>query len=161
VLLLGVLLALPLGVLCPPSELAGAPPLELTSGGVTVTLPPPPCPDPEPALAGDAEVEAPGELVPDDGAPEVSGVGIDPLKPLLPPPRASGAVGVRTSTPLLGVSASLRPLEVLPEPIAAGLAPGLDSLRRSQAVAIKAKRTAKNTWHRLRGAATVRSVKTG
>lgn len=61
----------------------------------------------------------------------MSGIGGMPLKPLLPPPRVSGAVGVRTSTLLLGAPSPARPLAVSPEPLAAG---ELDSLRRSQAL---------------------------
>ena len=77
-------------------------------------------------------MEGPGELLPDEGAPDVSGIGFMPAEPLLPPPRLSGAEGVLTSTPLLGVPASERPLLLVPEPTAAGVLPGLDSLRRSQ-----------------------------
>ncbi len=79
-------------------------------------------------------LDAPGKLLSEVGPPEVSAVGFEPLKPLLPPPRLSGAEGVRTSTPSLGVPASLRPLDLLPEPMAAGLLPGFDSLRLSQAL---------------------------
>ncbi len=59
-------------------------------------------------LAGAGSLlEAPGELLPEDGPPDVSAVGTDPLNPLLPPPRASGATGVRTSISVLGGRASL------------------------------------------------------
>lgn len=62
----------------------------------------------------------------------MSGTGATPADPELPPLRVSGAAGVLTSTPLLGVPASERPFDVLAEPMAAGVLPGLDSLRRSQ-----------------------------
>lgn len=83
--------------------------------------------------AGPAGV-VPGALLAEDGPPEVSGVGTEPLGPLLPPPSVSGAAGVRTSTLSLGVPASLRPLDVFPEPMAAGVLPGFDWLRLSQAL---------------------------
>jgi len=76
--------------------------------------------------------DEPLPVLPEDGAPEVSGIGATPADPELPPLRVSGAAGVLTSTPLLGVPASERPFDVLPEPTAAGVLPGLDSLLRSQ-----------------------------
>jgi hypothetical protein len=76
--------------------------------------------------------DEPLPVLPVDGAPDVSGIGATPADPELPPLRMSGAAGVLTSTPLLDVPASERPFDVLPEPTAAGVLPGLDSLRRSQ-----------------------------
>lgn len=133
-MLAGVLLVLPLEVPDCPSALAGTPPLLLTFGGITSALP---LSTGVGAVEGaGAPVEGPGELLPDVGAPEVSGIGPTPAEPLLPPPRLSGAEGVLTSTPLLGVPASERPLLLVPEPTAAGVLPGLDSLRRSQPLSI-------------------------
>ncbi|MDB5932404.1 MAG: hypothetical protein JWR60_4111 [Polaromonas sp.] len=121
-----------------PSPLAGMPPLVLTWGGVTGTVPPP-----GPVLAAEPVgslglvdatplLEAPGDMLPEEGPPEVSGTGATPAAPVLLPPRASGAAGVATSVPVLGLPASVRPLELVPEPTAAGELPGLDSLRLSQ-----------------------------
>jgi hypothetical protein len=102
-----VLLVLPVEVPDFPNEEAGNPPLLLAWGGrVPETVPPPSWPglpaELDVALPGvDAKLllDAPGELLPDDGAPEVSGIAGTPLEPLLPPPRLSGEAGVRTSTP--------------------------------------------------------------
>ena len=69
-------------------------------------------------------MEAPAELLPEEGPPDVSGVGTEPLKPLLPPPRASGAAGVCTSAPLeeLGCELALPLALPVPDPtLAAGL----------------------------------------
>lgn len=71
-------------------------------------------------------------MLPEDGAPDVSVTAGTPAEPELPPDRVSGATGVLISTPPLGVPASLRPLDWVPDPTAAGELPGLDSLRRSQ-----------------------------
>jgi len=81
--------------------------------------------------------DAPGGMLAVEWPPDVSGVGATPAGPVLPPLRISGAAGVLFSTPLLAVPASDRPLEVLPEPTAAGLLPGLDSLRLSQPAVLR------------------------
>jgi hypothetical protein len=138
VLLCGVLLVLPLVVPAPPMALAGTPPLVvigvLAEGAPPAWLAVPPAALPEtPAPVSPGRIsDEPLPVLPVDGAPEVSGTGATPAEPELPPLRVSGATGVLTSTPLLGVPASLRPFDVLPEPTAAGVLPGLDSLRRSQ-----------------------------
>ena len=88
--------------------------------------------------------DEPLPVLPDDGAPEVSGIGATPADPELPPLRVSGATGVLTSTPLLAVPASERPFDVLPEPTAAGVLPGFDSLLRSQ----PARATTATTLHK-------------
>ena len=71
-------------------------------------------------------------MLPEDGPPDVSGTTGTPAEPELPPDRVSGATGVLTSTPPLGVPASLRLLGWVPDPTAAGELPGLSSLRQSQ-----------------------------
>lgn len=122
-----------------PSALAGTPPWVVACAAEADAL------LPLPVLLSDVPVavalpapwpgatfDAPLPVLPEDGAPEVSGTAGTPADPELPPFRVSGAAGVLTSTPLLGVPASERPLEVLPEPTAAGVLPGFDSLRRSQ-----------------------------
>ena len=92
-------------------------------------------------------LDAPGKLLFGVGPPDVSAVGTDPLGPLLPPPVVSGAVGERTSASLLGVLASLRLFDVLPEPTAAGELPGLDSLRLSHALKPSARTTMHTVLH--------------
>lgn len=109
--------------------LAGKPPLVVVCAPVAgAALAAPVVPTPCPGVTSDE----PLPVLPEDGAPEVSGTGGIPAEPELPPLRMSGATGVLTSTPLLAVPASERPLEEVPEPTAAGELPGLDSLRRSQ-----------------------------
>ena len=105
----GVLLVLPLEAPELPKEEAGSPPLLPTCGGrVTEPLLPPPPSWPVPPVDPEVEppddvdaglLDAPGELLPEDGAPEVSGMAGMPLEPLLPPLRLSGDAGVRVSTP--------------------------------------------------------------
>ena len=90
---------------------------------------------------------APGALLAEDGPPDVSAVGTEPLGPLLPPPRVSGAVGVRTSTLPPGVPASPRPRDFSPEPMAAGVLPGFDSLRLSHALNPSARTTIETVTH--------------
>jgi hypothetical protein len=138
VLLCGVLLVLPLEVPELPSELAGKPALLLTAGGVPGAVPVGPAR--LLALAGALlsplavealpELDAPAELPPVEGAPDVSGVAADPLKPLLPPPRLSGAAGVRTSTPLDEPACEPALPLALPvaDPALAGVLPGLEVL---------------------------------
>ena len=138
VLLCGVLLVLPLVDPAPPLSLAGTPPL-VVIGALDEEAPPAWCAGPPGEAGATPAPTSPGRIsdeplpvLPEDGAPDVSGIGPTPADPELPPLRVSGATGVLTSTPLLGVPASDRPFDVLPEPTAAGVLPGLDSLRRSQ-----------------------------
>ena len=126
-----MLFVLPLEVPELARELAGKPPLVLTTGGVTGTVPLLFCPLLGPSTEALFTVEAlpaPGELLPEEGTPEVSGMGATPLEPLLPPPRLSGAAGVRTSTPLEVPGCGLLPPLLVPEPVFAGMLPGWEVL---------------------------------
>ena len=106
---------LPLDVGMLPSWLAGRPPLvvvpeapEAPAAGFAA----------EPWLCPDGVL--PGAVVPpDEGAPDASGEGTLPLKPLLPPAGLSPADGVRdASVPVAAAGAE-------PEPVLPGVLPGL------------------------------------
>ena len=119
-LLLGVLLVLPPGLAMLPVWLAGKPPFvvvpEAPEAGAFAA---PPWPAVAPAPA------EPGAVVPPvEGAPEASGAGTLPLKPLLPPAGPSPAEGVRAgSVPV--AAAGAEPDPVLPGVFPASLLPCL------------------------------------
>lgn len=116
-LLFGVLLVLPPGVAMVPVWLAGRPPF--------VVVPEAPEALEAGAFAAPPWPPEPGAVVPlVEGAPDASGAGAPPLKPLLPPAGLSPAEGVRAgSVPVAAAGAAPEP--VLPGVFPASLLPCL------------------------------------
>jgi hypothetical protein len=129
VLLFGLLFLLPLEVGMLPSWLAGRPPLVVVPEAAEA-----------PAVGFAAEfwlcpdVLLPGAVVPPvEGAPDASGAGTPPLKPLLPPAGLSPAEGVRDpSAPVAAAGAE-------PDPVLPGVLPGPPASSLPQALKPSAK----------------------